>query len=240
MKRPIAPALIVAAALVAGGCGQRPAPTTSDAPVDTGWVMPPVIDAVASVGSTLSLSGRAAPLGRVVISGPGGQAYAVGADQAGRFDLRIPRPTRDTLFTVEARAGQLGYPAPYRLLVAADPAGPIGLLSVGAATHRLDAAGPLDAMDSDGEAVLLSGRAAPGAPVDVEVGGPRPVQTGPDGRWTLALPGAGSVRVGSVVYALPAGQAAGEGLLERAGAGWRISWSTPAGGRQTTWFPDRR
>ncbi len=241
MKRPIVQTLIFAAALIVAACGERPAPAASQAPANNGWVMPPVIDAVTPAGSDLKLSGHASPLGRVVISGPGNQAYAVGADQDGRFDLRIPRPSRDTLFTVEARVGQLGYPAPYRLLVAADPAGPIGLLSVGAPARRLDSAGPLDALDSDGSSSLLSGRGGPDAVVEVEVGAPHTVRTGPDGRWSLALASvrASAIRLGSVVYAPPSGAALVEGVLERAGAGWRITWSTPGGGRQTTWFPDR-
>ncbi len=241
MKRPIAKAVFLAAALAGSGCGQGATPQTGGAPADNGWIMPPIIEAVAAVGSDLVFSGRASPLGRVVIGGPGGQAYAVGADREGRFDLRVPRPAQDTLFTVEARAGQRGYPAPYRLLVGANASGPIGLVSVGAATKRLDAAGPLDAVDSDGSARLLSGRAAPRAAVLVDSGQTRSVSTGTDGRWMLSLPSAGltPLRVGASAYVPPNGQAMEEGRLERSGAGWRITWSTPAGARQTTWFPDR-
>lgn len=241
MKRPIAKTLIIVAALVASGCGQPISPTATDAPAQDGWVMSPTIDAVTSLGSSLSISGQAAPLGRVVISGPGGQAYAVGADDQGRFDLRVPRPGRDTLFLVEARAGQLSYPAPYRLLLAAEPSGPVGLLSLGAPTRRLDPGGGLDAHDSDGTAAFLSGRATPGVAVAVVAGEARMVTAGPDGRWAVALPdaGLGLVSVGALSYAPPVGPAP-DGSLERSGAGWRISWSGPGGARQTTWFPDRR
>jgi hypothetical protein len=240
MKRRIALTLIVTAAVLATGCGERPAPAAEQTPARDGWVMPPIIDAVEAGRGDLGVSGQASPLGRVVVSGPGGQAYAAGADEDGRFELRIPRPAHDALFVVEARVGQLGYPAPYRLLVAADPAGPIALLTVGAPTRRLDPAGAgVDAIDSDGRATFVSGRAAPGADIEVEVGGVRTVTATPDGRWSLAAPGNGSspVRVGGVELAPPGGEAAADGVLERAGAGWRFSWSIPGGARQTTWFP---
>lgn len=241
MKRPIASTLILAAALLAGACGEQAAPKAADAPVEGGWVMPPIVDAVTAAGGDLRLQGRAGPLGRVVISGPGGRAYAAAADVEGRFDLPIPRPVKDTVFVVEARSGQLSYPAAYRLLVSAAPNGPMGLLSIGAPTRRLDPGQGLDAVDSDGTAVFLSGRAAPDAMVQIDLGGPRTATTDAQGRWTLAASGSGgAVRVGDQTYAAPTGPGAVDGVLERAGAGWRITWASPGGARQTTWFPDRR
>lgn len=240
MKRPFASTLVVAAALSVAACGERAAPATAEAPTEGGWVMPPIVDAVTPAGGDLRLQGRAAPLGRVVVSGPGGQAYAAGADAEGRFDLPIPRPATDTVFTVEARSGQLSYPAAYRLLVSAQPNGPMGLLSIGAPTRRLDPGQGLDAIDSDGTAVFLSGRAAPDTVVQIEVGGPRTATTDARGRWALAASGSGGlVRVGGETYAAAHGPGT-DGVLERAGAGWRMSWAGPGGARQTTWFPDRR
>lgn len=241
MKRPIASTLFVTVVLLAGACGERAAPTAADAPVEGGWVMPPIVDAVTAAGGDLRLQGRAGPLGRVVVTGPGGRAYAAAADAAGRFDLPIPRPTQDAVFVVEARSGQLSYPAAYRLLVSAQPNGPVGLLSIGAPTRRLDPGQGLDAVDSDGTAVFLSGRAAPDAMVEVDLGGARTVATDAQGRWSLAASGSGGmVRVGDQTYVAPTGSGAADSILERAGAGWRITWSSAGGARQTTWFPDRR
>jgi len=242
MKRPIALALICTAIVAPGACRERPGPEMQVAPEPSDWIMPPLIDAVAIAGGDLIFRGQAAPLGRVAVDAPAGQAYAAAVDAAGRFELRIPRPGQDTLFVVEARTGQVSYPAPYRLLVAADPAGPTALLSVGAPTRRLDPGPSLDAIDSDGRAAFLSGRALPGTAVEIGPGRVPGVRVAPDGRWSVAIPGTGSapVRVGGIDYLRPSGAAGAEGALERLGSGWRIRWSGPGGSRQTTWFPDRQ
>lgn len=248
MKRRIASArsaalvagLSVLAASVVAGCGQPARPQAEAAP-DTGWVMPPEIDEAVASGRELIVRGRASPLGRVVVSGAGGLAYAVGADTEGRFELRVPRPAQDTLFVVEARVGQEGFPAPYRLLIGADPQAPIALLAIGAPTRRLDAAPGLDAVDTDGRGAMVSGRSAPKAQVVIEGGMERRARADDTGRWRLAGSGDGTtpIRVGGFPYAPAPGGAAKPGTLERAGAGWRIAWSSPGGGRQSTWFPDR-
>jgi hypothetical protein len=248
MKRPIASRLSATlaagvpmlGALLVAACGEPVQPEAEAAP-DTGWVMPPEIDAAAASGRELIVRGQAAPLGRVVVSGAGGLAYAVGADTEGRFELRVPRPAHDTLFVVEARVGQEGFPAPYRLLIGADPGAPIALLAIGAPTRRLDAGPGLDAVDTDGRGAMVSGRAAANAEVVVGGSVERRVRADETGRWRLAGSGDGAapIRVAGVSYAPAPGAAATPETLERAGAGWRIAWSSPGGGRQWTWFPDR-
>ena len=239
MKRRIASTVAAAAGLLAAGCGSPEQPEAEATP-EISWVMPPEIDAVAASGRELVVRGQASPLGRVVVSGAGDLAYAVGADAEGRFELRVPRPVQDTLFQVEARVGQEGFPAPYRLLVGADPQAPIALLAIGAPTQRLDPGPGLDAVDSDGRAAFVSGRAAPRAQVLIEGEGARTVSTDDAGRWRLAGAGAGGtpIRIGGVTYRPAPGAAAAPGMLERAGEGWRIDWTSPGGGRQSTWFPD--
>lgn len=239
MKRRIASTFAAAVVLVVSGCGQQAQPQAEAAP-DTGWVMPPEIDAVAATGRELIVHGQASPLGRVVVSGAGGLAYAVGADAEGRFELRVPRPAHDTLFLVEARVGQEGFPAPYRLLIGADPQAPIALLAIGAPTQRLDAGPGLDAVDTDGRAAFVSGRAAAGTQVVIDGAVQRSVTADAAGRWRLAGSGDGTtpITVAGRTYAPAPGGAAAPDTLERAGAGWRIGWSSPGGGRQSTWFPD--
>ncbi len=238
MKRPIASTFAAAVALSIAGCGPQAQPEAKATPV-TGWVMSPDIDGVAASGRELIVRGQASPLGRVVVSGAGDLAYAVGADAQGRFELRVPRPAQDTLFEVEARVGQEGFPAPYRLLIGADPQSPIALLAVGAPTQRLDPGPGLDAVDSDGRATFISGRAAPGAEVVIEGDVGRKATADQSGRWRLAGPGAGAapIRIGGVTYS-PSPAMTTPGVLERSGAGWRIAWTSPGGGRQSTWFPD--
>lgn len=238
MKRPILPTLVVVGALALSACGQPTRPTEATAP-ETGWVMPPVVDTAEAYGRDVLVTGHAAPLGRVVVSSGGDLAYAVGADETGRFELRVPRPARDTLFKVEALLGQAGYPAPYRLLVGADPRAPIALLAIGAPTRRLDPGSSLDAVDSDGRAAFLSGRAEPGSSVVVVGLAERRAVADGQGRWRMAGAGDGStpITVAGIAYSpMPGG--APTDVLERAGNGWRIAWTSPGSGRQATWFPD--
>lgn len=240
MKRPIASTLAAAVVLMLSACGEQAQPA-AEATQETGWVMPPEIDAVASSGRELIVRGQASPLGRVVVSGAGDLAYAVGADAEGRFELRVPRPAHDTLFLVEARAGQAGFPAPYRLLIGADPSAPIALLAIGAPTQRLDSGSGLDAVDTDGRAAFVSGRAAAGAEVVIEGSVQRTVTADEAGRWRLAGSGDGTtpITVDGRAYAPAPGAAATPDTLQRTGAGWSIVWSSPGGGRQSTWFPDK-
>ncbi|WP_309629276.1 hypothetical protein [Brevundimonas sp.] len=240
MKRPIASTLAVLAALTTSACGEQ-APPAAETAQESGWVMPPEIAEVASSGRELIVRGQASPLGRVVVSGAGDLAYAVGADAEGRFELRVPRPPQDTLFLVEARVGQEGFPAPYRLLIGADPSAPVALLAIGAPTLRLDAGSGLDAVDTDGRASFVSGRAVAGAEVVIEGSVQRTVTADERGRWRLAGSGDGStpITIDGTAYAPAPGGAATPDTLQRSGAGWSIAWSSPGGGRQSTWFPDR-
>lgn len=244
MKRPIAPtlaaAVLVPATLAVSACGEQAQPV-ADMTQESGWVMPPEIDEIASSGRELIVRGQAPPMGRVVVSGAGALAYAVGADAEGRFELRVPRPAQDTLFQVEARVGQAGFPAPYRLLIGADPSAPIALLAIGAPTQRLDAGSGLDAVDTDGRAAFVSGRAATGSEVLIEGSVQRAVTADEHGRWRLVGSGDGStpITIDGTAYAPAPGASATPDTLRRVGAGWTIAWSSPGGGRQSTWFPDK-
>jgi hypothetical protein len=224
--------------------GRAPGPQDG---AGSGWVTPPQIDSAARTASGLSVRGRAAPQGRVVLRAAGGTAYAVGADANGRFDLEVRAPVNDTLFMVETQNGQDASPAPYQMLVSRDPAGPTALLGPGAPTRRLDRAGPLDVVDSDGHALLASGRAAPGSTVAVSVAGRDPVQAHvrPDGRWSLNLTTEGAGPAEIVVagrrYAYP-GPALGSGsggalAVVSNPQGWSVSWPVAPRSRQGSWFP---
>jgi hypothetical protein len=64
------------------------------------------------------------------------------------------------------------------------------------------------------------------------------------GRWSLVLApstGPDEIRVGGQAFTWPgdgSGSVEAGTRVERAGAGWRVVWSGPGGGRQTTWLPD--
>lgn len=209
-----------------------------------GWARPPVIRSVQRAPGGLIFIGQAEPGARVVLRSDSGPAYAAAADDSGRFEIRMTPPAGDLLLRPETQVGQDAAPAPERLLIVAGGRGPMAILRPGGATRRLDRAPALGAVDSDGRMRLASGRSASAdAPVDLQAGGETvQVMSDTSGRWSLVLPPAtepDEIRVGGRTFTWPGDGAAGEALrVERAGAGWRVVWSGPAGGRQTTWLPD--
>ena len=247
MKRSFFASLILfSVAGLAAGCGS---PTETNMPVgqeQSDWTATPVVKVVLRTAQGVRVSGSTSPQGRVVLRGGDGPAYATGSDEEGRFSMVIDRPTRDGLFVVESRRGEQVALAPYEVLIAADERGPIALVGEGTATLRLDSAGPLDAIDSDGRALLASGRAPPQSEVLVRIGErmPLPVVSNAEGRWSLnlMLDGAGpiTVVVGERRYVYPGpGSPPAEGapVLASVGEGWQIVRSLAPGSWQSSWFP---
>ncbi len=228
-------------------CSPPPAPEAEAArssAAAAGWTRPPMISAVLRVPDGLVFTGRAEPRARVVLRSESGPAHAAAADDEGRFEIRLTAPAGDLLLRPETQVGQDAAPSPDRLLIVAGGRGPVAILRVGGPTRRLDRAPALGAVDSDGRMRLVSGRGVPGGPpIELRAGGEAgSVTADVSGRWSLVLtPSAGpdEIRVGGRAFTWP-----GEGAMEtacgveRAGAGWRVAWSGPAGGRQTTWLPD--
>jgi len=207
-----------------------------------GWAAPPRIDTVRRAPNGLTVSGRAGPGARVVLRGADDMAFAASADDAGRFDILMGAPRGDVLLTPETQTGQDAAPAPERLLILGDGQGPIALLTPGAASVRLDGAGALGAVDSDGRFLALSGQAQAGSSVRITVDG-RPgavAQADAGGRWTAVVgssTGPARLGVGPRIYDFP-GDGGATAQAARSGAGWRLAWEVPAGGRQITWLPD--
>ncbi|WP_054109866.1 hypothetical protein [Brevundimonas sp. AAP58] len=235
MKRRIG--AVIAFGLAAAGCGESPSSQQAEGAIETAWVTPPFIQTASVAAGSLTLSGTASPGGRVVVSDPNGQQFAVAADDRGGFRLVMPGPDRPTLYQLEVQSGQARYLAPGRLLVTSSSGGPIAFVSAGAATQRFDPAPPLDAVDADGRALILSGRAEAGASVRIEAGVVRDVTADRTGRWTAAPAGLpGSIRVGGQGFG-PALSIDGSDGLSVANGGWRLIWTAPDGARQVTWFP---
>lgn len=237
---------LCSAALVALGACSSPAsePAETQAAAAAAWVPTPVIQTAERAGPGLVVRGVTAPSARVVVRASGGQAYATGADAEGRFVLRVGSLASDVLFVVETQNGQEAALAPYRLWVAADPAGPIALLAPGGPSRRLDPAGPLDVIDSDGRALLASGRAEPGRAVSITTDrGRTEVQAGADGRWVAVLEeAAGAIRVGDRSYSPPglgSANAEQELSVSSTAGGRLVTWAASPGVPQTAWFPDR-
>ncbi|WP_305303394.1 hypothetical protein [Brevundimonas sp.] len=243
-------AIVVLLCVASAACSPptaAPAEKASAPAAAEGWTRPPMIRSVQRIPGGLVFSGQAEPGARVVLRSDSGPAHAAAADDQGRFEIRMIAPVGDLLLRPETQVGQDAAATPERLLIVAGGRGPVAILRTGGATRRLDRAPVLGAVDSDGRMRLVSGRSQPaGPPIDLQAGGESGRVT-PDasGRWSLVLTpsmGPDEIRVGGRAFLWPgegAGVAEGGGTqVERAGAGWRVVWSGPAGGRQTTWLPD--
>lgn len=235
--------------LAGAGCsppaGQTPETPEAEAAA-AGWTRPPTIQSVRRVSTDLVFTGQSEPGSRVVLRSDSGPAHAASADAEGHFEIRMAAPAADLLLRPETQTGQDAVPSPERLLILAGPRGPVAILRPGGATRRLDASPVLGAVDSDGRMRLVSGRSSPSGPAIELQAGDETGQVTPDaaGHWRLVLaPSAGpdDIRVGGQTFTWPGdGEGAGQAAFraERAGAGWRVVWSGPAGERQTTWLPD--
>jgi hypothetical protein len=238
---------VLLACIASAACSPPAAPEADKAQspaAAAGWTRPPMIRSVQRTTDGLIFSGEAEPGARVVLRSESGPAHAAAADADGRFEIRMTSPAGDLLLRPETQVGQDAAPSPDRLLIIAGGRGPVAILRAGGATRRLDAAPALGAVDSDGRMRLVSGEGAPGsAPIELQAGG-ETGQVTPDaaGRWSLILPpaaGPDAIRVGGRDFVWPGDGPDGAAFsVERAGAGWRVNWSGPAGGRQSTWLPD--
>jgi hypothetical protein len=236
MKRRIT--LVATLCLGLAACGSE-APVSASSGAEKAWITPPTIETAMIEGGSLTLTGTASPSGRVVLATPTGQVFAAAADETGRFRLVTPRPVADTLFTAEVQTGQARYPAPGRLLVSGTAGGPIAFVSAGAPTRRFDPAPGLDAVDSDGRAVFLSGRAAASTTVTITAGVQRPVAVGEDGRWSVAPAGLPDViQIDGRAFEPQIDLGGPDGLVATTG-GWRLVWTAAGGARQVAWFPGR-
>ncbi len=224
--------------LAAAACsnGNEPRTPADDPMAASPWVQPPNIAGVAVDRGTLVVTGAAGPAARVVLRGGDGAAAAVTADAAGRFELRLPAPATPMVFTPEVLVGEVASQSPTRLVII--PGGPVALMASGQATRRFDGSGVLAAVDSDGAATQVVGRGDAPASITVD-GQASPASPLPSVGWRAMLIGAGArrIEVGGRSYAYP-GAASEQDGVERVGAGWRVSMSTPPTGRQTTWLPD--
>ncbi len=241
-------AAMVALMCAAGAACTPPAAPEAEAAGESaavaGWTRPPRIDSARRVPGGLIFIGQAEPGARVVLRSDSGPAHAAAADEQGRFEIRMAAPAGDLLLRPETQVGQDAAPAPDRLLIVAGGRGPLAILRAGGATRRLDRGPALGAVDSDGRMRLVSGRRPlDAAPIEVQAGEVSGrVMPDAAGQWSMALPpsaGPDELRVGGRSFVWPGDGGSDSALrVERAGAGWRVIWRGPAGGRQTSWLPD--
>jgi hypothetical protein len=254
-KSTILLSLVVAAALA--GCGKPPAraPDRPDARGGTDeYAAPPAVTNVRVTGGGVMVSG-AAPAGvQVRLGAPGGAAQFAAVDQEGRWRIVLPASPETRIFGLSAKTD--GRQVQAQGYVVVSPQGRAALLRAGAGAVRLDpqkppALGALD-FDRDGAAVV-SGSAAPGAPLFVRLDGRQVAEGRSDaaGRYSVALPqpvgqGAHALEVGGdgfsnaadVDVSPAAPLVAGPMRSQFTKGGLRVDWMTPGGGTQSTLLLD--
>lgn len=236
-------AVLLAALTTACTPAATPQRTEARGAAAAGWTRPPAILSVQQASAGLVFTGEAEPGARVVLRSDSGAAYAAAADVRGKFEIRMAAPTGDLWLRPETQVGQDAAPSPDWLLIVAGGRGPIAVLRAGGPSRRLDRAPALGAVDSDGRMRLASGRSAGTASVVVEAGGQSfGVTPDPTGQWSLMLStaaGLDQIEVGGSRFAWPGeSSSGGSPRVERAGQGWRVTWTGAGGARQTTWLPD--
>lgn len=212
----------------------EPEPTAAGEP--SAWLRPPLVTAVSRNAGAAIVSGLAGSGARVVLRAESGAAFAAAADNEGRFVVRVAAARGGLILTPEVQNGQEAAASPDRLLLLS--AGPAALLRPGGATQRLDVTTRgLDVIDTDGRALMASGRISARQSPRITAGGRTQVaEVGLQGRWSVMLPpGTTSVIVDGETYAVPVLK--GEGVFE-IGEGWLIGWRTSDGAVQHSWLPN--
>jgi hypothetical protein len=233
----------------------RPASATakgSSAAGEAAYGRPPAVTGVqAAWGGRLRLEGAADPGSRVRLATPTGQALFATVGDDGRWRLSIPEAAGVRLFGLSmAKDRRVVQAESYLAIVPSSLAVQLrsgaGAVVLGSDAPRI-AVTALD-VDRKGGAVL-SGRAVPGAMVDLLVdGAPRgramadatgrfaldlDEPLGPGNHELQAASGPAEVRVDAPLSDLPQ-PVQGPFAADRAAGAWRIVWVTPAGGVQTT------
>jgi hypothetical protein len=239
-------------------CGRAPdtavnvANTAPPAPAQAEYQPAPEVTAASlAQGGQIDLAGDAAPAAAVRLASPGGAAQFATADAQGRWTISLPASRAPRLFSLSMSLGGPLVQAMGYIFVAPD--GRVALLREGGGTQAL-APGRRGlmalALDSDARrAAALSGLAAPGEGVSLRVDGVERGTAVADktGRFTLSLnepldPGAHAFDLVSnsgeaqfqVSVDAPAALAKGPFASGRQGRAWRVDWTMPGGGEQTT------
>ncbi len=256
MYSPPGMALALASAAVLAGCG-RPAPASAGrsdsrrpASNERAYHPAPAVDGVGREAGRVVVSGRSQPGTTVRLSTPEGRAVSVVANSAGRWRIALPPSPDLRLFSLSTLDGvrvvqSEGYLAVGPNLAAQLRAG------AGAMVYGASAEAPrILAIDYDGKGgCVVSGVAASGHAVAVRIDGADrgKARAGAAGRVSLALdePVAfsshtvelvdGDRSAGQRVDITPPGPMPAIPIrATRVVDGWRVDWTPPGGGVQTT------
>ncbi len=256
--------IVLAVSMVAGlvsACAPKanhPIPPADVQSAQVGYLQAPRLTATTLLDRSFSVKGSAAKGARIRLSSPEGQAFGTTADDQGVWQIDVPRsaarPQQALLFglseDIEGRIIQ----AEFYVALLSDPQVPVVLLRAGTGAQTL-ANGTVFAIttadfDSAG-GLTVSGFAPAGKPIKASLDGSGAIETfaGQDGRFSLGLAPstpavARQIEIQSGIdqrtlsldvsaHRLPAGTLADTTRLV---GGWRIDWTTPSGGVQTTYI----
>jgi len=248
-------------AVLVSACAPKandPIPPADVQSAQVGYLQAPRLTATTLLDRSFSVKGIAAKGARVRLSSPEGQAFGTTADDGGLWQIDVPRnpsmAQQAMLFglseDIEGRIIQ----AEFYVALLPDPQVPVVLLRAGTGAQTLfnGAAFAITTADFDGAGGLtISGFAPAGKPVKASLEGSGAIETfaGQDGRFSLGLAPstpavARQIEIQSGVdhrtlsldvsaHRLPAVTLADTTRLV---GGWRIDWTTPSGGVQTTYI----
>jgi len=222
------------------GCDEAAMPVPVEKQ-DEQWREPPSVTDVNWKGETATVSGVADPGGRVVFIVESGQSYAATADTQGSFSLSVMVPPEGLLLQPRLQTGRSTVGGPGQLFIAPREVGLAAVLFPGDPSYRLTGNGPLDAVDRDGEAQVISGRATGGRATQLDVNG-RAIDAHADanGRWAVVVPSSGApsrIVVAGRSYDVPGYSADTSDFSGRVGHGWLVRRNFGDGAVQSTWFP---
>ncbi|WP_409020751.1 hypothetical protein [Brevundimonas vesicularis] len=245
-RRIFAAAVTALGCIFLAGCDSQEERASGPKRQDDGWTTAPRVETVLLKSSAATISGIATPDARVLLRGDEGEAYAVAADDRGRFVVTISLTDSHVMLTPEILQGQNTVRGPEHLLILTEP-GLAVMQTEGGSSRRLTPGPLLDAIDGDGQALIASGRARPQETVRVSVPGryETAIRVGDNGRWVASLAGiadeAVTVMVNNQAFAYPgpAGGLDGKSSfrLEASGGGWLLTRRLGAEAMLTSWFP---
>ncbi|HEY2658825.1 MAG TPA: hypothetical protein VGI79_03825 [Caulobacteraceae bacterium] len=245
------------------GCGkgrdwrQTPAPAPVAADAEAGYVRPPqVLSAQRGTDGVVVLTGKAEPNSRVRLLTPDGSAYGGTVTAAGVWSMPTP-PGIGIYGLSEDLGGRIVQGEGY-VVVLTQPGRPAALLRAGGGAEPLGSApGGLSIAAADfdtGGGTVVSGFAPAGVGLRLMVDGaaaPGEVKADPGGRFfigspVMLRPGSHQIRVQGASQAAaadiavsPPGPISGSPYrATRQGAAWRVDWTTPGGGVQTSLILD--
>jgi hypothetical protein len=244
-------------ALAVAACGQGPGPGStpeaSATPDDAGYLAPPSLTGADRGEGRVQLSGIAPPGAEVRLASPEGALLAATAGGDGRWTLDAPIGRSPGMYAFSAVAGDRTLRGEGALLVGPPPGPPALLLRAGFGAQSFGAGGTsptILAVDYDvSGGAAVAGHARPGAAVRLSLDG-APAgfgQTDVVGRFAVTAtnrtlaPGRRVIDVETadgraqvVIEASSPAPLQGPYRATRVEGAWRIDWTPPGGGVQTS------